>query len=530
MHYRLLLLVTAFGLALAVSACGESEPSETRAEAPNTTTEEPSSEGSPTTTIAPGWTAQELAPPVADRGVVAATASGTRVVVSADETGLVAWFDHGQGFTAATVEAPTEPSEQGLSVAAVIVADDGFLAAANTYDSFVPQLWFSPDGTSWSPMTAAGIDQPAEVLSIVDTETATFVVGALRVGDEPGSGPFQPMMWRSTDLESWTQVGPTDVSEGNVYDLVEASNGLLAIGRDDAGATVWRSTDGGRSWTRGTAPDAGDDRDGLELYDLARSDDRIVGVGETWSTNGDGEVAIVTTDDGGVTWSRQSLDPGVAEGLERGYRVLPAGDAFWLIASRWFDTWSDTDRCYADLDACLGGSTPVLLRSDDGTEWSEVDLTGLELPEHFGIDTVTGAGAGVSVVGTTERLTVWTWPTSNAPPLRDVPPPVATPELELVRWDADLELGVTYRFPLYIHCGMGYLGNFNGTHWYLSDAPQGEVETGAGETPDPDWPTAQQSILGRVTLVDDDTIEYTIPSGEVIGIYESSGEQPPGCD
>ena len=37
------------------------------------------------------------------------------------------------------------------------------------------------------------------------------------------------------------------------------------------------------------------------------------------------------------------------------------------------------------------------------------------------------------------------------------------------------------------------------------------------------------TIFGFATLVDENTIEYTIADGEVIGVYEPSDEQPPGC-
>ena len=67
---------------------------------------------------------------------------------------------------------------------------------------------------------------------------------------------------------------------------------------------------------------------------------------------------------------------------------------------------------------------------------------------------------------------------------------------------------------------MGYLGNFNGTHWY-------HVE-GATE-PSESWPVAQQTIFGMVTLIDSGVIEYSLPTGQVVATYASSDEEPPGC-
>ncbi len=40
---------------------------------------------------------------------------------------------------------------------------------------------------------------------------------------------------------------------------------------------------------------------------------------------------------------------------------------------------------------------------------------------------------------------------------------------------------------------------------------------------------AQQTIFGIVRLSEAGYIEYSIPSGEVIGVYLPSDEEPPPC-
>ena len=76
---------------------------------------------------------------------------------------------------------------------------------------------------------------------------------------------------------------------------------------------------------------------------------------------------------------------------------------------------------------------------------------------------------------------------------------------------------------------MDLLGGFNDTWWYLADATEGTADTGSGRRAPDHWPTAGQSILGLITLTTADRIEYSIPGGEVIAVYEPSGKQPPGC-
>lgn len=102
-------------------------------------------------------------------------------------------------------------------------------------------------------------------------------------------------------------------------------------------------------------------------------------------------------------------------------------------------------------------------------------------------------------------------------------------DLELVDWNDDLEPGVTYRYPLFIHCGMQYLANFNGTHWYLTDAPHGTAASGSPGSLPEGWPIEDETIDGMVRLTDETTIEFSIPEVGVIGVYEASPSPPPDC-
>lgn len=113
---------------------------------------------------------------------------------------------------------------------------------------------------------------------------------------------------------------------------------------------------------------------------------------------------------------------------------------------------------------------------------------------------------------------------SNDVPVYDGPP--------IVDYGAVLDEGKRYAFPLYIHCGMDHLGEFNGEQWRLVETPTGDQpETGAGDLVPEDWPVVGQSILGYLTLTSDERIEYSLADGEVIGVYEPmpAGAEVPGC-
>lgn len=105
-------------------------------------------------------------------------------------------------------------------------------------------------------------------------------------------------------------------------------------------------------------------------------------------------------------------------------------------------------------------------------------------------------------------------------------------EAPTVTYGAALEQGKRYAYELGLHCGMEFLGQFDGRGWQLTEASAGVTpETGAGDPLPDDWPTSGDRVLGFVTVVDAERLEYSLPDGTVIGIYEPIPAQDvPGCD
>jgi len=79
---------------------------------------------------------------------------------------------------------------------------------------------------------------------------------------------------------------------------------------------------------------------------------------------------------------------------------------------------------------------------------------------------------------------------------------------------------------------MGRLGELNGRQWELVEgtAPY-RPETGSGDPIPEGWPVVDQTILGFVTLVAPDRIEYSLEDGEVIAAYRPMAPGTPvrGC-
>ena len=85
---------------------------------------------------------------------------------------------------------------------------------------------------------------------------------------------------------------------------------------------------------------------------------------------------------------------------------------------------------------------------------------------------------------------------------------------------------------MHVHCGIGNpLGHFDGRYWYFTESPAGLPATAGVNDLPAHWPIAEgeEHILGLLTGTDANTIEYHLPTGEVVGIYTASDNESPGC-
>lgn len=102
----------------------------------------------------------------------------------------------------------------------------------------------------------------------------------------------------------------------------------------------------------------------------------------------------------------------------------------------------------------------------------------------------------------------------------------------LIAGGATLEQGVTYRYAFFIHCGMEWMEEFNGTKW-RTDEP---IYRGAGRPPDslrqffvnPNE-TISPDLWTHLKLVAPDEILLTLPDGSQDSIYYPTDDEWPGC-
>jgi hypothetical protein len=483
------------------------------------------------TTAAPAaaveWERRALGDGPADGAVVGGVANGNLVVVHGAEGRLVSRVSSGGEFVGYDTPVDTTAT---VSVFDLATFAGSTVLVGSDVETFAPRVWTSTDGSAWAEVTTTGLDQPADLVAVSADADALYAAGLLREGSEPAVGRFRPAIWRSTDGRHWESVTPPGTgADGYASDLIARPGSVIVSLQSHDGGSIWRSADGGATWSPATV-EVGSENPRWAVESIAGLGEQLVAVGWAQGDTGGALLILVSSDDG-VTWTSAPGSEAMPSGDRLGARVVTAAGAFWISTSEFNSGFSNPEVCYRDLDACRNGARPVLLRSTDGLVWVEIDLAPLTTSW---IDRVVDVGGeGMMLVGRTGRsggLETWTWMSTGEPPHR--PPPDAAPidEVPVAAFDEELSVGATYRFPLFIHCGMGLLGNFNDRWWYLVEGSSAwDPETGSAAAPPAHWPIAQESIFGMITLVDADTIEYTIPSGEVIAVYEASTTEPQLC-
>lgn len=331
--------------------------------------------------------------------------------------------------------------------------------------------------------------------------------------------PFRPVILMSTDGgTSWTQASIPDRAEGSVTDVAADESGLLAVASIDGDREAWRSVDGGVSWSV--------DQQVPAATQITSSGSRTIAL-ESRMTPQTGEPmdTLLHRSDDRDTWQPADL------AFHQGYEAQELrGDAqgFSLTSARsYVDVFSAPEVCYADLELCGGRESvddEAIFLSDTGDSWRTLDLdhlAGLRVPSTL---LRTSAGDTVVLGSTDSEWAAWVWDDTQGEPPTYPAEPQGQPIYDgpaFARRGGSIKEAERYAFPLHIHCGMDMLGAFNGSAWGLAESPSGfNPETGAGDSAPQGWPLAGENILGFITLVSQDAIEYSLEDGTVIAEYQ----------
>lgn len=478
---------------------------------------EPAASGEWTTTTFAGESG-------ADSPMVLATEGDDLLVVTVSDKGVLR---SGLSSDGGELEAgePVETGTEYLWLGGAAAHDGGWFTLGTNPVDFEPVGFRSDDGLTWEKVAVDGFTGPADINSIVATDGALVAVGSYRDDEQPDMGGFRATAWRSEDGSTWAEVPLPEATGESYADGVAATDaGLVAVGGSDGSGAVWTSTDAGATWSRSQDPDL----DGTYAISGPAAQGGVVVVS---TTPGDsGRPGILRSDDGGESWSSAAVPP-PSEGSEGYAPVWAGGGRFFTVTSTFLEPWESPEVCYADIELCRQDSAVTLYTSADGDTWQRVDTSGIGSGEDAEVDEVTGTEDGrvVAVQGRYEDgVLLHTWPADAPLPVTDAPGAPPAVEMVEVPRDGELEPGVRYHAPLFVHCGMDWL--YLGDRAWLRTDDGPDVETGAGDVGDPDWPIAQQTIFGYATLTDDGVVEYSIGDGEVIATYEPAQRRPPGCD
>ncbi len=481
------------------------------------------------------WSEQVLPTrPGADRRPLVAVDGETVVVVVTDEADSVtgfssdgdARFEAGQALT-------TDVTYLNLGGVArlggqwVALGSGGRSADELEFDL---HAFSSTDGRTWSEVEASGHEGPADVLGLAATPDRVVGVGALRTANDPGSGGFGPVAWTSRDGAAWTTV-PLPVTgrgEGAARAAIATNGGALAWGDVDGRGVVWSSSDGGASWTI-VEPD------GLPLarsWDSVASHDAIIVASGTRAPEGEeggesGQV-LARSRDGGDTWQPVAEPPPANRGEPFPFTLWAGGQRFFTLGYTFIDAFADRELCYADIELCRQDTSTTLYVSDDGDRWERVDTSGIDLDQYGDVDAATATATGRVVAltgGPTGPASGPGPPTRPCPQRRSRP----TPPRRCGSWPMARCPSSVCATPPRCTFTAAWSGSSSATRRGAAPTmdPTSRQAPATG-TPD-DWPVAQQTIFGFVTLVVEGRIEYSIGDGEVVATYARTQEPPPRC-
>ncbi len=268
-------------------------------------------------------------------------------------------------------------------------------------------VWKTTDsGQTWENKTPDILTLTTTTLAIANSNPDVIYVGTGmgygRIVDLPGSG-----IWKSTDGgESWNQLQSTANSElfnainriivdpNNENIVLACSNGFSShLGPksavngtygEDRSSGIFRSTDGGASWTQVFDPDSeiGTNTDNRVQQLLADPTD----FNTIYATVN--EVGIVKSTDAGLTWTviTDSFAPS-------GNIGVPGGNGFGLegisIRTEMAIAPTDPDRLYAAVERPQGQKPVFFMSTDAGESWAVVPDTGSD-PNWFHENAGTG--------------------------------------------------------------------------------------------------------------------------------------------
>lgn len=323
-----------------LAACGEAAPS-------GAGSADPASTPAPTA-LASSAPSPVASPPTTEPAPAAGTAAvqglqgATLYGVAGRDDGVVAVGSTDElaaGWTSADGQAwqPAWLASDGgpARFRAVAASEDGLVAAAGADDT-PSTIWTSDDGGAWSPVEATGIEGRINALTFHDGRLVAVAdllgtEGAIEGGEAAGTAVYV-----SDDGSSWSVL--TDellVGEATVSDVVGGDGGLVIVGFDVDGGTVWLDAEPRREPIT-------DGFEGSTIQGVAATDDGFVALGR-----GVADLRPVAwTSPDGRAWKRTDIDADVFGPSEQIHDLTTTADGRLLAVGATDDggmVWTSAD-------------------------------------------------------------------------------------------------------------------------------------------------------------------------------------------
>ena len=257
-----------------------------------------------------------------------------------------------------------------------VSSDEGWLLLANQL------YWTSDAGDSWREITPPGSQSAAiAAVDFLDPSRGWAILTSLAGGDPVyrlEATVDNGRTWQSRDLTLFASGDPAAFSQDVFMQWRDDHTGWLVIqeatGVNFSVGTLFRTTDGGRTWARRTLPI------GAPVVFITSS------VG--WVAGGAAGNELYLTQDGGLTWQAQAVRPA----------SLQAG-ARWTYLT---PTFSDIRHGLLPVEVTSGGLTRVdfYTTEDGGSSWN------LEESQNLASSGALGASLPLSVLDPDHLLLV----------------------------------------------------------------------------------------------------------------------------
>lgn len=254
---------------------------------------------------------------------------------------------------------------------AVAAGPLGLVAVGSEYqgDDYDAAVFTSPDGRAWSR-----VPDPGGVFGGPGWQGMHAVTaggpGWVAAGYDDSGEDWNAAVWTSPDGVTWTRV-PHDealfggVNDQEIFGVLPAGPGLVAVGHDDEAPAAWVSVDG-LAWEKvpgdGFSSDPAFDNAAKVMRAVAAGPQGLVAVGylEWYSEATDTEEtdAAVWVSQDGLSWVLVSEDAATFGGLEDQKMVAVTAGGPGFVAVGW-------DRSGGDADGAVWTSL-------EGTNWARV--------------------------------------------------------------------------------------------------------------------------------------------------------------